>query len=292
MSTPYDLHRYDRQTRLPEMGQDGQRALQAGRVLCVGAGGLGSPALQYLVAAGVGTIGIIDHDRVDESNLQRQIVFKETDIGQSKASAARANLLALNSQINITAYDQPLTAQSCADLFPDYDVIIDATDNFATKFLINDAAVKFNKPWVYGSILGFSGQMAVFDPRQEDAPCYRCVFPEPPTQNIMNCAQAGVIGAIAGVMGTMQALEVIKLLVGHPDCPPMTGQFLQLNLANHEKTLTLLAKEPKCKACSREPNDIELEDLDMMSQTCAVFADDITIEQTRQKLPMIKPYNY
>lgn len=265
MNKDQPLTRYSRQTILPEIGMQGQKAISAGRVLCIGAGGLGSPALQYLAAAGVGHIGIIDHDAVDESNLQRQILFTESDIGKSKAKCAAQTLSTMNSAVTITPHDQKLTADNAEDLFAQYDVIIDATDNFTTKFLINDAAYKVNKPWVYGSILGFAGQMSVFDPSHSQMPCYRCLFPHPPTQNILNCAEAGVIGAVAGVIGAMQALEAIKLLVKNPDLPPMLGQFLQLDVQTFEKRLTKLPKDLKCSTCSQPREMINIKDIHMVS---------------------------
>jgi molybdopterin/thiamine biosynthesis adenylyltransferase len=181
------MNRYDRQIRLPEIGREGQDKLLKASVLCVGAGGLGSPALLYLAAAGVGRIGIIDFDRVDESNLQRQVLFDTEAVGKPKALEAARRLKALNPTIQIESYDEELNAENAARLFPQYDVIIDGTDNFETKFLINDAAVKFGKPWIYGAIQGFDGQASVFN--FKGGTCYRCLYPEKPKGRIMNCAE-------------------------------------------------------------------------------------------------------
>lgn len=271
--TAANTARYARQTVLPEIGQIGQQRLAAGRVLCIGAGGLGCPALQYMAAAGVGHIGIVDHDDVDLSNLQRQILFTEDQIGTNKAKAARDQLCRRNSSIDITAYPYALTPDNCEDLFAAYDVVIDATDNFAAKFLINDAAVKTKTPWVYGSILGFKGQMAAFDPRRVDAPCYRCLFPHPPQEQIMNCAQAGVIGAVAGTIGTMQALEVIKILVQNVEIQPLFDRLLQIDIADFKKALTSLVKEPTCKACSGNTEDLQIKEEAMYSRPCTTQSD-------------------
>lgn len=281
--TQPDITRYARQTVLPEIGQAGQEKLAAGRVLCIGAGGLGCPALQYLAAAGVGHIGIVDHDQVDLSNLQRQILFTEAQIGTNKAQAAQDQLKSRNGDIEVIAYPYALRADNCEDLFARYDVILDATDNFAAKFLINDAAVKTKTPWVYGSILGFKGQMAAFDPRRADAPCYRCLFPHPPQEQVMNCAQAGVIGAVAGIIGTMQALEVIKILVQNVAIEPLFNRLLQIDVADFKKTLTLLVKEPTCRACSGNTTELKIKEEAMFNRQCATQSDlEISPAQVRQ----------
>ena len=278
------LARYQRQTVLPEIGEAGQKRLLSARVLCVGAGGLGCPVLLYLAAAGVGTIGIIDHDEVDLSNLQRQVLYRECDVGRSKAEVAREQLLARNKDVHVNVYTARLSADNAEDLFAQYDVIVDATDNFMTKFLINDAAVKTQTPWVYGSILGCAGQLASFDPRQDDAPCYRCLFPHPPTEKVMNCAEAGVIGAVAGEVGTLQAMEVMKIIVDHPDLPPLWGRLCQIDVASFRKTLTSLVKEPKCRACSQDRAQINIKEEAMLNLKRTTTSDEVTPDEARAML--------
>lgn len=248
--------RYNRQIILPEIGVAGQEKISKASVLCIGAGGLGSPALLYLAAAGVGRIGIIDFDVVDESNLQRQILFTVDQIGQNKALAAKARLQVLNPEIEIEAYPEKLNEGNAPDLFARYDVIVDGTDNFAGKFLINDAAVKIGKPFVYGSILGFEGQAAVFN--YKGGPCYRCLFPEPPRSHIPNCAEAGVIGAVAGMIGTLQAMEALKIIVEHENLIPLSGQLYTLDARTMRSQILSLPKDPACCICSKTPDEIVL----------------------------------
>lgn len=248
--------RYSRQTVLPEIGEAGQNRISAASVLCVGAGGLGCPALLYLAAAGVGHIGIIDFDVVDESNLQRQVLFETAQIGKNKAEAAKARLNALNPDIDIRTYAQELNDQNVLKLFEDYDLILDGSDNFATKFLINDAAVKTGKPFIYASILGFEGQVSVFN--YHDGPCYRCLFPEEPKTNIPNCAEAGVIGAVAGMMGTVQAMEAIKLIVDDDRFQPLSGKLWTIDARTMDNKILALPKDPVCPVCSIDKEDITL----------------------------------
>lgn len=248
--------RYKRQITLPEIGLDGQENIARARVLCVGAGGLGSPALLYLAAAGVGHIGIIDFDRVDESNLQRQVLFTTDGVGQPKAVQAKERLHALNPDIEITVYDDELNAENTPDLFQAYDIILDGTDNFETKFLINDAAVKYNKPWIYGAIQGFDGQASVFD--AQTGPCYRCLYPEKPTARIANCAEAGVIGAVAGLIGVTQALQVIQLVTGHESFEPLIGKLWTLDTKTMQTRILNIPKNPDCPACSKKRDDVVL----------------------------------
>lgn len=249
--------RYDRQMRLPEIGPEGQGRLLNASVLCVGAGGLGSPALLYLAAAGVGRIGIIDFDRVDETNLQRQVLFSADMVGQPKAREAAQRIRQLNPDIQVEYYDAELDAGSAAHLFPLYDVILDGTDNFETKFLINDAAVKFGKPWIYGAIQGFDGQVSVFNDR--GGPCYRCFQPEKPRAAVLNCAEAGVIGALAGVVGATQALQVIQLIVRHRNFAPLGGKLWMLDARSMQTRNLSLRKNVDCPVCSRDPSCIALE---------------------------------
>lgn len=246
------LSRYSRQTILPEIGVKGQERLSKARVLVIGAGGLGCPVLQYLAGAGVGTIGIVDYDYVDINNLQRQILFSHKDQGNYKAFVARDRLLTLNPEIEIKAYVEEVNDQNAISLFTDYDVLVDGTDNFATKFLINDVAIKLGKPVVYGAIQGFEGQVSIFDAKR--GPCYRCLYPNIPQVPVMNCAEAGVVGALAGIIGTMQAMEVIKLLVAHESFQPLFGQLWLIDTKSMEiNTLTI---PKRCSICSRSTAEI------------------------------------
>lgn len=250
------MDRYDRQMRLPEIGREGQEKLLRASVLCVGAGGLGSPALLYLAAAGVGRIGIIDFDRVEESNLQRQILFDMHMIGQPKVQQAARRLHALNPMLQLEAYDEKLSPENAARLFPTYDFILDGTDNFETKFLINDAAVKFGKPWIYGAIQGFDGQVSIFN--YQEGPCYRCLYPQKPEGHIMNCAEAGVIGAVAGIIGVTQALQTIQIIVGDKSFVPLSGKILTLDARTLRTRVLTLTKNPDCQTCAAKPDDIRL----------------------------------
>ena len=255
-----DNPRYQRQIVLPEIGRQGQDKIASSSVLCVGAGGLGCPALLYLAAAGIGRIGIVDFDLVDESNLQRQVIFSVDQIGKNKAQAAAEKLKGLNSEIEIIPHCEMLNDKNILDIFKDYDVIIDGTDNFAAKFLINDAAVKTGKPFIYGSILGFDGQVSVFGLRDDNGnyPCYRCLFPKEPQAHIPNCAQAGVIGAVAGVIGTVQAMEAIKLIVADKSFSSLAGKLWIIDMHSMENRLLSLPKDDNCPVCSKPKEDIEL----------------------------------
>ena len=255
--------RYSRQSRLPEIGESGQDKLARARVLCIGAGGLGCPALLYLTAAGVGThetgvLGIVDFDRVEVSNLQRQILFTDTQQGRAKVEAARERLNALNPDVNIRIDEEKLTAQNAPEIMSGYDIIIDGTDNFPAKFLINDAGVRLGKPVIYGSILGFEGQIAVFDSTR--GPCYRCLYPQPPAGYVPNCAEAGIIGAVAGMIGTAQAMEAIKLITAHKTFSPLIGRLLLVDARTAQSRILDLPKDPACPVCSRQPEEIELAD--------------------------------
>lgn len=246
--------RYRRQTVLSEIGPEGQKKLSLARVLVIGAGGLGCPALLYLAGAGVGTIGIVDFDRVDISNLQRQVLFQTDDEGKSKALAGQDRILALNPDISVNAYNEELTDKNAPGLFSGYDLIIDGTDNFATKFLINDVAVKLGKPVIYGAIQGFDGQVSVFNAPQ--GPCYRCLHPQEPQAEIMNCAEAGVIGALAGIIGTIQAMEAIKQIVGHKDFNGLAGRLFMIDSRTMEANALKLSKRKDCPTCSRPAAEI------------------------------------
>lgn len=273
-----DQSRYARQISLPEIGQAGQDKLARASVLCVGAGGLGSPALLYLCAAGIGRIGLIDFDTVDKSNLQRQVLFDESAVGNSKAVEAEKRLKALNSDIVFDVYDAQLTDENAEDLFQDYDVVLDGTDNFETKYLINDVAVKTGTPWAYGAIQGFDGQAALFNVR--GGACYRCLHPEPPKVRIANCAEAGVIGAVAGIIGMTQALQVIELIVGGQAFDPLIGALWVLDTKTMQSRRLDVPKNPACPVCSKKPEEIAVR---FSSPVCGIIPE-ITAEQTSEKI--------
>ncbi len=272
------IKRYSRQTVLPEIGEEGQMRLSQARILCIGAGGLGCPALLYLAAAGVGTIGIVDFDVVDVSNLQRQILFTDAQRGQLKSEAARDALLALNPDITVKAYTEKLVVDNVLSLFAEYDIILDGTDNFQARFLINDAAVKSGKPVVYASVDGFEGQLSVFDAAR--GPCYRCLYPLPPTAAVPNCAEAGVIGALAGIMGAMQAMEAVKLVVAHAALKPLIGKLLMIESRTMETRHLALPKNPDCPVCSLKPEEVNLTD---EPQICAVLRTITTDEAVKRE---------
>lgn len=251
-----DTSRYQRQMSLPEIGERGQKKLFLSSVLCIGAGGLGSPALLYLAAAGVGRIGIIDFDRVDESNLQRQVLFSTEDIGKQKAQSAAEKIKKLNPTIKVEYYDQELDIEKAKDLFPSYDVILDGTDNFETKFLINDAAVKFDKPWVYGAIQEFDGQVSVFN--HKGGPCYRCLQNEKPKSRIKSCAENGVIGAVAGIIGVVQALQAIQIIIDYPEWELLAGKIWTLDTRTMQTRMLTLKKNLACQICSADKDSITL----------------------------------
>lgn len=241
-----EVKRYSRHLIMPEVGLEGQRRLKASNVLVIGAGGLGAPIIQYLAAAGVGTLGIVDFDMVDESNLQRQVIYSTQSVGKGKAQAAKAFAQALNPNTRVEVHEARLTSENALDIFRPYDVIVDGTDNFATRYLVNDACVLLGKPNVYGSIFRFEGQVSVF--WAEKGPCYRCLYPRPPPPGLVpSCAEGGVLGILPGVVGAMQATEAIKLLVGVGE--PLLGKLLLYDALGMGFTELKLRKDPKCPAC-------------------------------------------
>ena len=257
MLTPSDKSRYARQLILPEIGEQGQTALKNARVLIVGAGGLGSPTSLYLAAAGAGTIGLVDFDVVDITNLHRQILYGTSEVGARKVAAASARLSDLNPAIRIVPHDSALTSENALDIIRDYDIVIDGTDNFPTRYLVNDACVLLRKINVYGSIFRFDGQVSVFDARR--GPCYRCLYPEPPPPHLVpSCAEGGVLGVLPGVIGTLQAVEAIKLITGAGE--PLIGKLLLFD-ALHTSFRTLkLKKDPHCAICGEHPTIDQLID--------------------------------
>lgn len=255
--TETELDRYAKHLCLPEVGAEGQQQLKKGKVLCVGAGGLGTAALQYLAAAGVGHIGIVDFDKVELSNLQRQILYTVHDIGKLKVNVARERLLALNPHIEIAAFATALTAENVLEILQEYDVIIDATDNFAARYLINDACFHLKKPDVFACILRFVGQCTVFTASKE-SPCYRCLFPTPPPANlVLNCAEAGVLGALPGLLGSIQAIEALKMLLKIGST--LSGRFLTLDTLNFRWSECHLAQNSECLLCAKKTPFADLE---------------------------------
>lgn len=252
-----EITRYSRHLIMPEVGIEGQKKLKNARVLCIGAGGLGSPLALYLAAAGVGTLGILDFDVVDFSNLQRQVIHSEKTVGTPKVESARDRLLELNSDTDIVTYNEMLNSDNAMDIMKDYDVVVDGTDNFATRYLTNDACVFLGIPNVYGSIFRFEGQVSVFDAKR--GPCYRCLYPEPPPPGLVpSCAEGGVLGILPGVVGTMQAAEVVKLVIGEGE--PLIGRLLFIDVLNMEPRILKLRKDPDCPVCGENPTVTELID--------------------------------
>jgi molybdopterin/thiamine biosynthesis adenylyltransferase/rhodanese-related sulfurtransferase/molybdopterin converting factor small subunit len=259
-----DIQRYSRHLIMPEVGVEGQRKLKGARVLCVGAGGLGSPSSLYLAAAGVGTIGLVDFDVVDSSNLQRQILFSTADVGRPKVEAARDRLKGLNPHLKIALHETPLRSSNALQIFADYDVIVDGADNFPTRYLVNDACVLSGKPNAYGSIFRFDGQASVF--ATNGGPCYRCLYPEPPPPGLVpSCAEGGVLGVLPGIIGTIQATEAIKLIIGAG--ATLAGRLLLFDaLQMTFRTLTL-RRDPACPVCGDYPTVTKLIDYE---QFCGI----------------------
>lgn len=252
-----EISRYSRHLTLPEVGLDGQQRLKDSSVLLVGAGGLGSPLALYLAAAGVGRIGIVDFDKVDESNLQRQVLHGQSDIGSPKLASARRRLAEINPHVRVDAYEVPFTSENALEISAPYDLVIDGTDNFPTRYLVNDVCVKLGKPNVYGSIFRFEGQLSVF--YAEEGPCYRCLFPEPPPPGLVpSCAEGGVLGILPGTIGTMQATEGIKLLLGIGQ--PLIGKMLLYDALEMSWTPIKIRKDPQCPVCSIPREAVELID--------------------------------
>jgi molybdopterin/thiamine biosynthesis adenylyltransferase/rhodanese-related sulfurtransferase len=241
-----EVLRYSRHLIMPEVGMDGQLKLKQARVLMIGAGGLGAPLGLYLAAAGVGHLGIVDFDVVDFTNLQRQVTFSTTDVGRPKSEAAKERLAAMNPAIEITTHETRLTSENALDLFKDYDIIVDGTDNFPTRYLVNDACVLLGKPNVYGSIFRFEGQVSIFG--APNGPCYRCLYPEPPPPGLVpSCAEGGVLGVLPGIVGSLQAVETIKLILGAGD--PLVGRLLLFDALGMKFRELKLKKNPDCPLC-------------------------------------------
>ena len=266
--TVEEVRRYSRHLIIPDVGKTGQRRLKNAKVLCVGAGGLGSPALMYLAAAGVGTLGIIDFDVVDESNLQRQVIHGTSDVGKSKAVSAKETIAEINPLVTVELHEERLDSDNAMRIFADYDLIVDGTDNFATRYLVNDACVLLGKPYVWGSIYRFDGQASVF--WAEHGPCYRCLYPEPPPPGMVpSCAEGGVLGVLCATIGSLQVNEAIKLITGIGE--PLSGRLMIYDALDMTFRSVKVRKDPECPVCGKNPTITELIDYE---EFCGVVSED------------------
>lgn len=273
-----EVPRYSRHIIIPDVGMAGQRRLKNARVLCVGAGGLGSPNLMYLAAAGIGTLGIVEFDTVDESNLQRQIIHGQSDIGRPKAESAADTIAQINPYIDVVVHNERLDTSNVMEIFADYDLIVDGTDNFATRYMVNDACVLLGKPYVWGSIFRFDGQASVF--WADYGPCYRCLYPEPPPPGMVpSCAEGGVLGVLCASIGSIQATEAVKLLLGIGE--PLVGRLMVYDGLEMSYRTVRVRKDPDCAVCGDHPTVTELIDYDdfcgAISTEAAEAAKDSTI---------------
>ncbi|WP_067178844.1 adenylyltransferase/sulfurtransferase MoeZ [Microtetraspora niveoalba] len=263
-----EVRRYSRHLIIPDVGMAGQKRLKNAKVLCVGAGGLGSPALLYLAAAGVGTLGIIDFDVVDESNLQRQVIHGQSDVGRLKADSAAASVREINPLVNVVIHNVALTTDNVMDIFSGYDLIVDGTDNFATRYMVNDAAVLLGKPYVWGSIYRFDGQASVF--WSEHGPCYRCLYPEPPPPGMVpSCAEGGVLGVLCASIGSIQVNEAIKVITGIGE--PLVGRLMIYDALEMKYRDVKVRKDPECPLCGKNPTITELIDYEAF---CGTISDE------------------
>ncbi|MGH9464923.1 MAG: molybdopterin-synthase adenylyltransferase MoeB [Thermoanaerobaculia bacterium] len=279
--SPSELARYGRQLVLPEVGRPGQERLKGARVLLVGAGGLGSPVALYLAAAGVGRLTLVDGDRVERSNLHRQILYGESDVGRPKLEAAAARLREANPHVEVRPVAERFTAANAAALVADHDVVVDGTDNFTARYLVNDACVLAGKPNVFGSVLRFEGQVSVFwSPR---GPCYRCLFPEPPPAGLVpSCAEAGVLGALPGIVGALQANEALKLVLGVGE--PLVGRFLVFDALALRFREVALPRSPSCPICSAHPTVTELVEIDAACDLAAPGGEEMAMDLTPREM--------
>jgi len=282
-----EILRYSRHLIMPEVGMDGQLRLKQARVLCIGAGGLGSPVAMYLAAAGVGTLGIVDFDIVDFTNLQRQILHGTNDVGRKKLDSAAETIAAINPNVEIRKFETRLTSANALDIIREFDLVVDGTDNFATRYLVNDACVLTGKPNVYGSIFRFEGQASVF--ATKDGPCYRCLYPEPPPPGVVpSCAEGGVLGILPGLVGVIQATEAIKLILGTGDS--LIGRLLLVDALAMRFRELKLRKNPDCPVCGSHPTVTELIDYEQFcgirgAETPATASIvDMTVEELKQKM--------
>ncbi|HEY1911814.1 MAG TPA: molybdopterin-synthase adenylyltransferase MoeB [Vicinamibacterales bacterium] len=274
-----EVKRYSRHLIMPEVGVDGQRKLKAAKVLLIGAGGLGSPSGMYLAAAGVGTIGIVDYDTVDFSNLQRQIMHGTPDVGRPKLDSAKDRLLAINPEIEVKTYNTALSSENALELFAPYDIIVDGTDNFPTRYLVNDACVILGKPNAYGSIFRFEGQASVF--ATKDGPCYRCLYPEPPPPGLVpSCAEGGVLGVLPGIIGVIQATETVKLIMGIGE--PLIGRFLIYDALKMRFRELKLRKDPDCPVCGTHPTVTKLIDYEQFCGVVPAAPEPLTVNNATE----------
>ncbi len=266
--TVAEVRRYSRHLIIPDVAMAGQQRMMSAKVLCVGAGGLGSPALMYLAAAGIGTLGIVEYDTVDESNLQRQIIHGQSDIGKSKAQSAKEKIAEINPYVNVVTHEVRLDNSNVMEIFSQYDIIVDGTDNFATRYLVNDACVLLKKPYVWGSIYRFDGQASVF--WAEYGPCYRCLYPEPPPPGMVpSCAEGGVLGVLCATIGSIQTTEAIKVITGVGDS--MIGSLIIYDALEMSFRKIKVRKDPNCPLCSDNPTQTEL--LPDYEAFCGVLSD-------------------
>ncbi len=283
-----EVLRYSRHLIMPEVGMEGQQKLKAARVLCIGAGGLGSPLALYLAAAGVGTLGLVDFDVVDFTNLQRQVIHHTSDVGRPKLQSAKEKIAAINPFVHVALFETRLTSENALRIFDGFDIIVDGTDNFPTRFLVNDACVLSGKPNVYGSIFRFEGQASVF--AAKDGPCYRCLYPEPPPPGMVpSCAEGGVLGILPGLIGLIQATEAIKLILGSGE--PLIGRLLLVDALGMRFRELKLRKNPDCVVCGTHPTVTKLIDYE---QFCGVRGEEkpvisggvpeISVEELKQRL--------
>jgi adenylyltransferase/sulfurtransferase len=282
------IRRYSRHLILPEIGVEGQKKICSASVLCVGAGGLGSPVLLYLAAAGIGRLGIVDFDAVDFSNLQRQVIHGTEDVGRPKTESAREALHDINPEIDVVLHETRLTSQNALEILPPYDIVVDGTDNFPTRYLTNDACVLLRKPNVYGSIFRFEGQASVFAPHL-GAPCYRCLYPEPPPPGLVpSCAEGGVLGVLPGLIGLIQATEILKLAAGLGS--PLLNRLLLFNALEMKFRELKLRRDPQCPVCGEHPTITELIDyenfcgLSPQATATSTDPDEVTVQEMQQAL--------
>jgi sulfur-carrier protein adenylyltransferase/sulfurtransferase len=282
-----EIRRYSRHLILPEVGLTGQKKIKGASVLCIGAGGLGSPIAMYLAAAGIGKIGIVDFDTVDYSNLQRQIMHTDADVGQPKAQSARQTLQGINPNVEVVLHNTRITSENALELIRPYDIVVDGTDNFPTRYLTNDACVLLKKPNVYGSIFRFEGQASVFAPHL-GGPCYRCLYPEPPPPGMVpSCAEGGVLGVLPGIIGCIQATEILKLAIGKGSS--LVGRLVLFNALDMKFRELKLRRDPECPVCGEHPTIKELIDYEMF---CGIEpaakddknADEVTVQEMKRAL--------
>ncbi|HEU5335320.1 MAG TPA: molybdopterin-synthase adenylyltransferase MoeB [Terriglobales bacterium] len=275
-----EVLRYSRHLIMPEVGMEGQLKLKAAKVLCIGAGGLGSPLALYLAAAGVGTLGVVDFDVVDYTNLQRQVIHTTADVGRKKLDSAADKVKAINPFIQLRPFETRLTSENALEIFRDFDIVVDGTDNFPTRYLVNDACVLTGKPNVYGSIFRFEGQVSVF--ATQDGPCYRCLYPEPPPPGLVpSCAEGGVLGILPGLVGIMQATEAIKLILGKGE--PLIGRLLLVDALGMRFRELKLRKNPECPACGKHPTVTKLIDY---NEFCGIRGEE---KPVTSNVPEIQP---